>query len=672
MSKNLLGSEISPYLLQHKDNPVHWYPWGKEALDQARKLNRPILLSVGYAACHWCHVMAHESFEDDETAEVMNRLFINIKVDREERPDIDKIYMNAIHLMGEQGGWPLTMFLTPTGEPFWGGTYFPKRPNYGRPGFIQVLDQIAEIHKNQPDKVKTNCDAISQALAKRTEKDETHTLTVDIADQVANRLLQQIDFNHGGLKGAPKFPQTIILDLLWRAGIRLNLPEYRDAVTISLTRMSQGGIYDHLGGGYARYSVDEFWLAPHFEKMLYDNALILDLLIRAFQTTAEPLFHQRIEETIEWVQREMVTKEGAFCASLDADSEGVEGKFYVWSAEEIKQHLGPDFGAFAQTYDVSDAGNWEQVNILNRLKSGSLGNDDIEQTLSLNRKTLLKYREERIRPGLDDKILSDWNGLMIASMASAAMAFGNNHWLEKAKKAHHYIITTMIIDGQLHHAARLGKIQHLTTSEGYANMIRASLALHQATGETDYLNTAIDLNSSLYEHYWDCDDGGYFFTADNAESLIVRTRSHHDDATPNANGIMAQNLIRLYLLTGNQEHLDRVDQIISAFTTDMFQNIFNSASLLVAFEMRMALLSVVVAPGKDTRHNQDMLKTVRSCIPATAALLIINADIALAKNHPAQGKSSIDNRPTIYICQNNTCTSPLIETEGITQALIAL
>ncbi len=672
MSKNLLASEISPYLLQHKDNPVHWYPWGNEALDQARKLNRPILLSVGYAACHWCHVMAHESFEDNETAKVMNKLFINIKVDREERPDIDKIYMNAIQLMGEQGGWPLTMFLTPKGEPFWGGTYFPKTSNYGRPGFIQILNQIAEIYENQPDKVKTNCLAITQALAKRTQKNKTHTLTIDITTQVANRLLQQMDFNHGGLKGAPKFPQTIILDLLWRTGIRLSLPEYRDTVTISLTHMSQGGIYDHLGGGYSRYSVDEIWLAPHFEKMLYDNALILDLLIRAFQVTAEPLFQQRIEETIGWVQREMVTNEGAFSASLDADSEGVEGKFYVWSAEEIKLHLGSAYDVFAQIYDVSETGNWEQVNILNRLKSGHPGNDDIEQTLSQNRKTLLKHREGRIRPALDDKILSDWNGLMISSLASAAMAFENNHWLDMAKKAHHYITTTMIIEGKLHHAARMQKIQHLTTSEGYANMIRASLALHQATGNIQYLNTAIQLNSSLYEHYWDHTDDGYFFTADNAESLIVRTRSHHDDATPNANGIMAQNLIRLYLLTSNQEHLDRVDQIISAFTTDIFQNIFNSASLLVAFEMRMALLSVIVAPGKPEKLNQAMLATVRTNIPATAALLIINEDSAPAKNHPAHGKSAIDDRPTIYICQNNICNSPLTETEDIIQALIAL
>jgi len=321
MSRNRLADETSPYLLQHQDNPVHWQAWSPETLKFAQDNDKPILLSVGYSACHWCHVMAHESFEDAETATLMNELFVNIKVDREERPDIDKIYMNAIHIMGEQGGWPLTMFLTPAGEPYWGGTYFPKQSNYGRPSFVDVLTQMADIHKNQPDKIKTNCDSIKQALNKPVENNKNQTLTLDITNQIANRLLQQIDFNNGGLKGAPKFPQTIILELLWRTGTRLGLPEYHDAVTISLTHMSQGGIYDHLGGGYSRYSVDALWLAPHFEKMLYDNALILELLIRAYQVTTEDLFRQRIEETIAWVEREMLTPEGAFSASLDADSD---------------------------------------------------------------------------------------------------------------------------------------------------------------------------------------------------------------------------------------------------------------------------------------------------------------------------------------------------------------
>jgi len=672
MTKNLLGDEISPYLLQHKDNPVHWQPWGKKALDEAQRVNKPILLSIGYAACHWCHVMAHESFEDQETADVMNELFINIKVDREERPDIDKIYMNAIHLMGEQGGWPLTMFLTPSAEPFWGGTYFPKIPNYGRPGFIQVLNQISHIYKNQPDKVKQNCNTIKQAMSKRIEKDEKLSLTIDLTDQIADRLLQQIDFTHGGLNGAPKFPQTIILELLWRTGSRRGLPEYHDAVIISLINMSQGGIYDHLGGGFSRYSVDARWFAPHFEKMLYDNALILQLLIRSYQVTAKPLFRQRIEETIDWVSREMITSEGAFSASIDADSEGVEGKFYVWSASEIKNILKQDFDTFAHIYDVSEHGNWEGSNILNRLNSKELESEECEHSLTENRKSLLNHRDKRIRPGLDDKILSDWNGLMITALSYAASTFNNQGWLNLAINAHHYICESMIIDGILYHASRDGKIQHLATSEGYANMIQASLALHQSTNNSKYLKVALVLTDTLFNHYWDQADGGYYFTSDNAESLLIRSRSAFDDATPNANGIMAQNLIRLYLQTGNQQHLDRADQIFSAFTTEILQNIFNSASLLIAFDMRLELLSVVVAFGNDELINQQTLNTVRVSIPASAALLVTNTNTPLDIQHPAYGKISQDNLATVYICRNNSCSTPLTAANDIKKALIAL
>ncbi len=672
MSKNLLKYEISPYLLQHKDNPVHWLPWGEKALKQANISKKPILLSIGYAACHWCHVMAHESFEDPETAEVMNRLFINIKVDREERPDIDKIYMNSIHLMGEQGGWPLTMFLSPNGEPYWGGTYFPKIPQYGRPGFIQVLTQMAEIYQTQPEKIKATSESIKHHLNKKVENDTPLVLTENIADQIANRLLQQIDFNHGGLKGAPKFPQTIILELLWRAGIKFALPEYHDAVIISLTQMSQGGIYDHLGGGYSRYSVDARWLAPHFEKMLYDNALILDLLIRTYQVTTNPLFQHHIEETIAWLDREMITKEGAFCSSLDADSEGVEGKFYVWTAQEIQELLKTDYELFAKYYDVTEEGNWEQVNILNRLKSTQTDTNEIEHALTKNREALLAQRQNRIRPGLDDKVLSDWNGLMITTLANAASAFNNLQWLTMAKKAFKFITSNMIIEGKLCHAARAGKIHHPATADGYANMIRASLALYQATNNPTYLDRAIDLNTKIYAHYWDRTEGGYFFTADYAESLIVRTRSAADDATPNANGIMAQNLIKLFLVTGNRQHLARADQIFSAFTPELLQNIFNSASMMVAFDMRLELLSVVVAAGKDNFLALKTITIIRTHTPASAALMIVKPDEDLNKAHPAYGKSTLKGRTTVYICRNTTCSHPLTGEKEIIQALKAL
>ena len=339
---NRLGRETSPYLLQHQENPVHWWAWGPEALAEAKRTGKPILLSVGYAACHWCHVMAHESFEDGETAEVMNDLFVNIKVDREERPDVDAIYMSALHELGEQGGWPLTMFLTSDAEPFWGGTYFPKDSRYGRPAFTHVLKEIARIYRDEPDKVRQNATALKQALAPKFEPGPGAIPGDAALEDLARRLLQLVDPTHGGIRGAPKFPQPQFFTFLWRAGLRYGLPNPIEAVTLTLTHIAQGGIYDHLGGGFARYSVDERWLVPHFEKMLYDNALLLELMTEAWRETGDPLFALRTSETIDWLMREMVTEGGGFASSLDADSEGEEGKFYVWSLAEIEEVLGAD------------------------------------------------------------------------------------------------------------------------------------------------------------------------------------------------------------------------------------------------------------------------------------------------------------------------------------------
>ena len=365
---NRLAAATSPYLLQHAHNPVAWWQWGPEALAEAKNANKPILLSVGYAACHWCHVMAHESFEDEATAAVMNELFVNIKVDREERPDIDQIYMNALHLLGEQGGWPLTMFLTPKGEPVWGGTYFPKDLRYGRPAFIDVLREVARLFREEPEKIEQNRKALLARLADKARPQGQVTIGLAELDGAAFHLGNAFDTTHGGLRGAPKFPQGAMLEFLWRAGIRTGAARFFDTVALTLEHMSEGGIYDHLGGGFSRYSVDEKWLVPHFEKMLYDNAQLLELLALAWQRGGNALFAQRARETVDWLKREMVTKEGAFAASLDADSEGEEGKFYVWSLKEIEDALGSDAVYFAAEYDVTAGGNFEGHNILNRLK----------------------------------------------------------------------------------------------------------------------------------------------------------------------------------------------------------------------------------------------------------------------------------------------------------------
>src|SRR6187549_2378515 len=408
---NRLAQSTSPYLLQHKHNPVDWWTWGPEALGEAKRTNKPILLSVGYAACHWCHVMAHESFEDEATARVMNELFVNIKVDREERPDIDQIYMSALHLLGEQGGWPLTMFLTSKAEPVWGGTYFPKESRFGRPAFVDVLREVARLFREEPSRIEQNRAALLSRLAEKARPADKVTTGLKELDAAAMQVGNMFDQVNGGLRGAPKFPQPAILEMLWRAGLRTKDARFFETVDHTLARMCEGGIYDHLGGGFSRYSVDERWLVPHFEKMLYDNAQLLELLALAHARTGHPLFRERAAETVGWLAREMTTAEGAFSASLDADSEGEEGKFYVWSRAEIQQVLGPqDATYFASQYDVTAEGNFETRNIPNRLKDLPRKIDDIaamqrdEPRLALLRSKLLKERGKRIRPGLDDKI----------------------------------------------------------------------------------------------------------------------------------------------------------------------------------------------------------------------------------------------------------------------------
>ncbi len=442
--ENRLAAATSPYLLQHKHNPVDWWQWGPEALAEAKRSNRPIMLSVGYAACHWCHVMAHESFEDEQTAKVMNELFVNIKVDREERPDIDQIYMNALHLLGEQGGWPLTMFLTPQAEPVWGGTYFPKESRFGRPAFTDILREVARLFREEPQKIEQNRVALLARLADKARPAGKVTIGLKELDGAAQQIGNMFDPVNGGLRGAPKFPQPAILEMLWRAGLRSGDARFFETVEHSLERMCEGGIYDHLGGGFSRYSVDERWLVPHFEKMLYDNAQLLELLALAFQHSGKALFAQRARETVGWLKREMTTPEGAFAASLDADSEGEEGKFYVWSLTEIEQALGSDAADFAAQYDVTAEGNFEGHNILNRLKHLPRSMAETGQTgpglerskedaakFSMLRGKLLEIREKRVRPGLDDKVLADWNGLMIAALVNAGIM------LERAGLARH-------------------------------------------------------------------------------------------------------------------------------------------------------------------------------------------------------------------------------------------
>jgi uncharacterized protein YyaL (SSP411 family) len=734
--ENRLAHETSPYLLQHKNNPVDWWPWGPDALAEAKRTNKPILLSVGYAACHWCHVMAHESFEDPATAAVMNELFVNIKVDREERPDIDQIYMNALHLLGEQGGWPLTMFLTPQAEPVWGGTYFPNTSRYGRPSFTDVLREITRLFREEPHRVEHNRQALMARLADRTQPEGRMTMGLAQLDGVAEQLTGAMDLLHGGLRGAPKFPQCSMLEFLWRAGQRADahrtdfstlrdspLPDpppragegaersdagggntsasflaridpeaaaqpsnvFSDLVELSLERMCEGGIYDHLGGGFSRYSVDERWLVPHFEKMLYDSAQLLELLALGHARTDHPLFRQRAAETVGWLEREMLTAEGAFCASLDADSEGEEGKFYVWSLAEIESLLPADEAAFfAQRYDVTAEGNFEGHNIPNRLQRldifararASQGfalapmDADEEQKLAALRQVLLDARARRARPGLDDKVLADWNGLMIAALANAASLLDEPGWLALARRAFDFIAREMTRGDRLGHSWRDGRLLFPGLASDFTAMIRAALALFEATGEAPFLGHAVAWQHAFDRHYVNQENGGYFLTADDAEGLIVRPASTYDEAIPNPNGLSAQNLVRLAVLAGDDAWRERADILFDGLIPMAGANLFGHLSLLNALDLRLRAAEIVIV--REEMHN-DPLVVAAQHIPFDERILLraTSAEM-LSQSHPAREKIAAVPGKAAFVCVGERCSLPVADPDQLVRTVQAM
>ncbi len=667
MSANLLDRETSPYLLQHKDNPVHWTAWGPEAFARARTENKPILLSVGYAACHWCHVMAHESFENPAIAAVMNELFVNVKVDREERPDVDHIYQNALALLGQQGGWPLTMFLTPDGEPFWGGTYFPPAPRYGRPGFEEVLRGVDTVYRREPEKIRGNVTALKDALSKLAQNRPGQGIEPALLDQIAGRLGQEMDPANGGIGSAPKFPQVSIFELLWRAWKRTGRLSYREAVMTTLAHMSQGGIYDHLGGGFARYSVDEAWLVPHFEKMLYDNAQLIDLLTLVWQETREPLFAARVRETVAWVLREMIAEGGGFASTLDADSEGEEGKFYVWHDAEIDDLLGADSALFKRWYGVTPQGNFEGATILNRLHAIEAADLETEAKLAELRRVLFEARKARVRPGWDDKVLADWNGLMIAALANAGMVFEEPSWIAAAHRAFTFVRERMTVDGRLGHSFRSGQLKHTATLDDYANMARAALALHEATGDAEALAQARAWVEVVDRHYWDRGAGGYFFTADDAADLIIRTKSAYDAATPSGNGTMVGVLARLHLVTGEEAYRERAEAVVAAFSGEVSRNFFPLATLLNTTELLHDPLQVVLVGDPAETHALRRAVLERS-LP-NRVLTVVPPGAELPAGHPAHGKGALGDAATAYVCAGMTCSPPVTGPQALAALL---
>ena len=661
---NLLGEETSPYLLQHAHNPVHWRPWGAAALAEAKRRDCPILLSIGYAACHWCHVMAHESFENEETAQRMNDLFVNIKVDREERPDIDHIYMTALHALGQQGGWPLTMFLTPDGQPMLGGTYWPPEPRYGRPSFRQVLESVNQAWRTQRAQMEGRGLTLSEHLAKLAELSPGPGVTPADLTRVGDALMSAVDPVHGGLRGAPKFPNAPIFRFFWNEMFRRREPAFGEAVRAMLEAMNAGGIYDHLGGGYARYSTDEVWLVPHFEKMLYDNAQILELLALVQSLRPDPTFAGRARDTVGWLLREMRVGD-AFAASLDADQDGEEGLFYVWDEDEVDALLGDAAKPFKLAYDVTRGGNWEGRTVLRRLTPP--GSPADEAGLAAARAKLFAAREARPKPGRDDKVLADWNGLTIAALVRASAAFGEPEWLATARSAFDFVSTKLRgPDGRLLHAWREGHPGARALLDDYASMARAALALFEAGGEPRDLNAARRLAAEALDLFGDGAGGVYLTASDAADVPGARPRQAHDGATPSGVGLLAEVFVRLWHLTDEARWREAAEAIIRA-VSGAPEGLGGSPLTLMSADMLGRGGSVVIDGPLDDPRAQALAQVALGA--PDPSLTVLRLDRSLWPDGPPRADLPQAAEPIAMLCQGQTCTLPVSEGEALATLL---
>ncbi len=658
MSANRLRESASPYLLQHADNPVHWRLWGREALEEARVRDVPVLLSIGYAACHWCHVMAHESFEDEEVAAEMNRDFVCVKVDREERPDVDHHYMGALHTMGSQGGWPLTMFLTPEGAPFFGGTYWPPSPRHGQPSFRQVLASVTNVWLTKREAALGNGAAITAHLSSLADARAPGELTTADLDAAGFALLRLIDTHNGGIGRAPKFPNAPIFRFLGTEFSRRHDPRFRDAVRGMLDALCAGGIYDHVGGGFARYSVDAEWHVPHFEKMLYDNAQILELLAAAHAETPSPIYAARARDTFGWLIREMRAG-AAFAASLDADQEGEEGKFYVWTAAEIDGALGEEACAFKAAYDVRPQGNWEGHNVL-RLTTPA--DPTLDASLSGARAKLAALREQRTRPALDDKVLTDWNGLTIAALARASAIFAAPEMLRAALAAFDALDSGQRdAQGRLVHATRGGRIGAAGMLDDSAGFGRAALALFEATGLPRYLHSAESEARAALARFGAPDGGLYLTAADAEDGPAVRSRVFHDNATPSGIGVMAEVFAKLHHLTDAPEWREAAERLIGAFAGADPGELANAPSLLGAYD-NLTRGGCVVVEG-------DALRAA-ALAHADSALAVFPLDRTLWPNGLPGARPPPPNGSAL-LCRGQTCSLPVYEADALLALLRA-
>ena len=674
---NKLAQETSPYLLQHVDNPVEWYPWGEEALQKARRENKPILLSIGYAACHWCHVMAHESFEDPATAELMNRYFVNIKVDREERPDLDAIYMQAVVAMTGQGGWPMTVFLTPEGRPFYGGTYFPPSPRHGMPSFIQLMQGIVNAWENKREEVVDSAGDITKHLQRTAVlTGQENVLSPGMFTKATAALAQTFDHERGGFGGAPKFPPSMTLEYLLQSFVLHNDSRALHMAETTLKKMAYGGMYDQLGGGFARYSTDVNWLVPHFEKMLYDNALLARAYLHAYQVTQEPLYRRIVEETLDFVMRELRHEDGGFYSSYDADSEGEEGKFYVWSAAEIDEHLGEDAELFKLYYDVTEQGNWEGTNILNIKKeldevawATKMSEEKAQERLAAARQKLYDVRAKRVWPGLDDKVLTAWNGLMLAAFAEAGRVLERPDYTETAVRNAQFLHKTMRTeDGRLLRTWKAGaEAKYNGYLEDYAYLADGLLALYQNTFNEQWFTWANDLAAKMLAHFHDAENGGFFDTSDDHEELIHRPKDLQDNAVPSANAMAAHVLLKLSLYTGNMHYWDVAETAVSSLYGAMVQypNAF-AHWLCAAVFITSEPQEVAIIGDHGLADTEALIDTV---------FLNFRPNLVVASGDSTSGvplladRKRLDGKATAYVCRRFVCQQPVNTPEALADQL---
>ncbi|HEV8296234.1 MAG TPA: thioredoxin domain-containing protein [Acidimicrobiales bacterium] len=660
---NRLADESSPYLRQHAENPVDWYPWGPEAFARARAEDRPVLLSVGYSACHWCHVMAHESFEDGPTAAIMNNLFVNVKVDREERPDVDAIYMDAVQAMTGHGGWPMTVFLAPDGRPFFGGTYFPKSPRQGMPSFTQLLENVHDVWVHRRDDLLAQAEQLTAAIERQTQITPDATLPgSEVLTGAGLALRRQHDAAWGGFGGAPKFPQSMSLDALLRVYAHNGDDDILHAVTNSLDAMASGGIYDHLGGGFARYSVDAQWLVPHFEKMLYDNALLARVYLHAWQITGKPRYRQVLDETIEYLLRDLHHPGGGFYSAEDADSEGEEGRFYVFSRDEVRSVLEQAGLAHASDevvdwYGITEGGNFEGHNILFRPVRGDLMRP---AAVEAGRAALFEHRARRVRPGLDDKVLTEWNGLALAALAEAAAVTGNGRWLDEAQRTGAFLCTELRVDGRLLRSwqADVGA-RHLAYAADHAALVDAFTRLAEATGKARWIAEAVATADAMLELFWDPQAGGLFTTGADAEALITRPKEILDNAVPSANSQAAIALLRLAALTGVDRYRERAEDILRLIGNVAAKHPTAFGNLLTAVDLHASGITEVVVSGT----RPDLVRPVHE-------RYLPNVVLAWGEPYDSPLWAGRD-ASAAYVCRNYACLTPAHDVDTLRAQLVS-